>query len=510
MGARVIERGADFYQAVERAGPAGQGQPLVLQAPQARPAQAAPRRDRAVRHDPGQPVVRVVEPGRARRGEPEPEQPAPAQHLADPELARARGLALPLVARAPVQRALRPGVRAARLLPLPGHARERVGGAPHDPPRARGAVGGVPRTGTRPARASPRSSRTGGSGGGRRSRGRWPSSAGRTTSRSRTRAASRRTARRPGLHGGRRRRPRHPSTAPPAHGRRRRAARGLRRPRGHGLPRLGRDEPLARAGAGGPGSSSSAHYRANVGRGVHRLSQLASERYWLAREKVARFVNGGDGTLVFTRNTTEAVELVAHGLPWAPGDRVVTTVLEHHSNLLPWLRLRERGVEVVVVDITRRPLPRPRGARGRDRRAHPARRAHPRLERGGRDHARGRGRPALPRRGRPPPGRRGPVGPAPPRRRAGPRRGLPRVLGAQAPRPDRDGRALDARARPGAAPPRRRRGRVGRARRLDPRAGPGAVRGRHAEHRRRHRPRRGRRLPLRPRHGRGPARTRRR
>ncbi len=92
-------------------------------------------------------------------------------------------------------------------------------------------------------------------------------------------------------------------------------------------------------------------YRANVGRGVHRLSQLASERYWLAREKVARFVNGGNGTLVFTKNTTEAVELVAHGLPWAPGDRIVTTVLEHHSNLLPWLRLRERGVEVVVVDI---------------------------------------------------------------------------------------------------------------------------------------------------------------
>ena len=93
------------------------------------------------------------------------------------------------------------------------------------------------------------------------------------------------------------------------------------------------------------------HYRANVGRGVHRLSQLASERYWLAREKVARFVHGEDGTLVFTRNTTEAVELVAHGLSWKPGDRVVTTVLEHHSNLLPWLRLRERGVEVAVVDI---------------------------------------------------------------------------------------------------------------------------------------------------------------
>jgi cysteine desulfurase/selenocysteine lyase len=92
-------------------------------------------------------------------------------------------------------------------------------------------------------------------------------------------------------------------------------------------------------------------YRANVGRGVHRLSQLASERYWLAREKVSRFINGGNGTLAFTKNTTEAVELVVHGLHWTPGDRIVTTVLEHHSNLLPWLRLRERGVEVTVVGI---------------------------------------------------------------------------------------------------------------------------------------------------------------
>jgi len=92
-------------------------------------------------------------------------------------------------------------------------------------------------------------------------------------------------------------------------------------------------------------------YRANIGRGVHRLSQVASERYLLARERVARFVNGASGTLVFTKNTTEAIALVAHGLAWSPGDRVVTSVLEHHSNLLPWLRLRERGVEVVVVDI---------------------------------------------------------------------------------------------------------------------------------------------------------------
>ncbi|HOT94465.1 MAG TPA: aminotransferase class V-fold PLP-dependent enzyme [Methanoregulaceae archaeon] len=93
------------------------------------------------------------------------------------------------------------------------------------------------------------------------------------------------------------------------------------------------------------------HYRSNVGRGVHRLAQLASQRYWHAREKVELFINGRGGTTVFTRNSTEAIGIVAQGLSWQPSDRVVTTVLEHHSNLLPWLRLRSRGVEVEVIDI---------------------------------------------------------------------------------------------------------------------------------------------------------------
>jgi cysteine desulfurase/selenocysteine lyase len=92
------------------------------------------------------------------------------------------------------------------------------------------------------------------------------------------------------------------------------------------------------------------HYRANVGRGVHRLSQIASQKYWDAHRKVAAFIGAQTGETVFTRNATEAITLVAEGLPWHPGDRVVTTLLEHHSNLLPWMRLRDRkGVELVMV-----------------------------------------------------------------------------------------------------------------------------------------------------------------
>ncbi|OPY35906.1 MAG: putative cysteine desulfurase 2 [Methanoregula sp. PtaU1.Bin051] len=93
------------------------------------------------------------------------------------------------------------------------------------------------------------------------------------------------------------------------------------------------------------------HYRANVGRGVHRLTRIASQRYWHAHEKLAQFVNGSGGITVFTKNTTESINMVAGGIAWKPGDRIVTTILEHHSNLLPWLSLVKKGVEVDIIGI---------------------------------------------------------------------------------------------------------------------------------------------------------------
>jgi cysteine desulfurase/selenocysteine lyase len=91
-------------------------------------------------------------------------------------------------------------------------------------------------------------------------------------------------------------------------------------------------------------------FRANVGRGVHRLAQIATQKFWDARQKARRFIGAGTGELVFTRNTTEAINLVARGLPWKKGDRVVTTLLEHHSNLLPWMRGRDReGIELRII-----------------------------------------------------------------------------------------------------------------------------------------------------------------
>jgi cysteine desulfurase/selenocysteine lyase len=92
-------------------------------------------------------------------------------------------------------------------------------------------------------------------------------------------------------------------------------------------------------------------YRSNVGRGVHRLTRIATQRYWHAHEKVAGFIGAKDGITVFTKNTTEAINMVASGLPWQAGDRVVTTILEHHSNLLPWRNLAKRGVKTDVIGI---------------------------------------------------------------------------------------------------------------------------------------------------------------
>ncbi|MFQ5467224.1 MAG: aminotransferase class V-fold PLP-dependent enzyme, partial [Kiloniellaceae bacterium] len=95
---------------------------------------------------------------------------------------------------------------------------------------------------------------------------------------------------------------------------------------------------------------------ANVHRGVHRMSQLATDAFEAGREKTARFLNAASlDEIVFTRNATEALNLVAACFGQAflrPGDEVVISTLEHHSNIVPWQLLRERtGVELRVVPI---------------------------------------------------------------------------------------------------------------------------------------------------------------
>ncbi|HYB59650.1 MAG TPA: cysteine desulfurase [Candidatus Acidoferrales bacterium] len=91
-------------------------------------------------------------------------------------------------------------------------------------------------------------------------------------------------------------------------------------------------------------------YAGNYGRGAHRLARETTERYEGAREMVADFFSCDAGNVIFTKNTTESINIVAHGRDWEPGDHIVTSMIEHHSNYLPWVSLRTRGVVLDVVE----------------------------------------------------------------------------------------------------------------------------------------------------------------
>ncbi|MEF8876326.1 MAG: cysteine desulfurase [Haloarculaceae archaeon] len=99
------------------------------------------------------------------------------------------------------------------------------------------------------------------------------------------------------------------------------------------------------------------HYNANVHRGIHQLSQEASIAYEEAHDRVAEFVGAeGREEIVFTKNTTEAMNLVAYAWGLAelgPGDEVVLTEMEHHASLVTWQQIGKRtGAEVKYVPVT--------------------------------------------------------------------------------------------------------------------------------------------------------------
>lgn len=95
--------------------------------------------------------------------------------------------------------------------------------------------------------------------------------------------------------------------------------------------------------------------KANVHRGVHTLSQEATEAMEQARERIRRFINApSTDEVIFTRGTTEAINLVAasYGELLDEGDEVILTVMEHHSNIVPWQLLqRRRGVVIKAVPV---------------------------------------------------------------------------------------------------------------------------------------------------------------
>lgn len=88
------------------------------------------------------------------------------------------------------------------------------------------------------------------------------------------------------------------------------------------------------------------HYNANIHRGVHHLSQIATQRHEEARQHVARFLNArSEKEIIFTKGTTDGINLLAFSFGEAmlhEGDEIVVSQLEHHSNIVPWQMLAER------------------------------------------------------------------------------------------------------------------------------------------------------------------------
>ncbi|MGE5424282.1 MAG: aminotransferase class V-fold PLP-dependent enzyme, partial [Syntrophothermus sp.] len=95
----------------------------------------------------------------------------------------------------------------------------------------------------------------------------------------------------------------------------------------------------------------------NIHRGVHFLSQRATEAYENTRKKVRQFINAKhEYEIIFTRGTTESVNLVASSFGKQfiqPGDEVIISVMEHHSNIVPWqVMCQERGATLKFIPVT--------------------------------------------------------------------------------------------------------------------------------------------------------------
>ncbi|MBT4539126.1 cysteine desulfurase [Candidatus Woesearchaeota archaeon] len=95
-------------------------------------------------------------------------------------------------------------------------------------------------------------------------------------------------------------------------------------------------------------------YNANVHRGIHLLAEEATVAYEKVREQVAKFINAESEEIIFTKSTTESLNLLAYSLTQnlKKNDEIILTVMEHHSNLVPWQQLaKQRGLVIKYVPI---------------------------------------------------------------------------------------------------------------------------------------------------------------
>jgi cysteine desulfurase / selenocysteine lyase len=98
-----------------------------------------------------------------------------------------------------------------------------------------------------------------------------------------------------------------------------------------------------------------AHDHANIHRGAHTLAERSTQKYEDVREKVAGFIGATPGEIIFTKGTTEGINLIAYTLlpTLKPGDEIVVTEMDHHSNFVMWQQLAQRyGLVFKVIPIT--------------------------------------------------------------------------------------------------------------------------------------------------------------
>lgn len=91
------------------------------------------------------------------------------------------------------------------------------------------------------------------------------------------------------------------------------------------------------------------HFNANIGRGAYKTAVKATSKFENSREKIAKFINVAAEEVIFTKNTTEAINLVSNGLEFKKGDSIIVSNIEHHSNFIPWLHLKEKGVNLKII-----------------------------------------------------------------------------------------------------------------------------------------------------------------
>lgn len=91
------------------------------------------------------------------------------------------------------------------------------------------------------------------------------------------------------------------------------------------------------------------NFNANIGRGAYKTAVKATNKFENSREKIAKFINSAKNEVIFTKNTTEAINIVAKGIEFKKGDSIIVPNIEHHSNFLPWLNLKKQGINLKII-----------------------------------------------------------------------------------------------------------------------------------------------------------------